>query len=522
MRSELFLENSSIIIYCLATLVSIITVELLLRINWSKLLVRLIKGIKLTLIALFDEELTDEQKELALRKAAFAMLSVSFKTLFLILAMVAVFYLDSPLSTLVLDHIHDLPATLDSSWFTLLLVKSIIAMVYWLLRTKLTSRDTNDDQESEVESDLAYSVISKALHDLALDSALIARMSFQLETKRFKRRPNPPKISCKSQQAVWVCGLARAGTTILTDVLYETGDFTSLTYRQMPFPLAPNVWKKLSRWGISGTEQKVERAHGDGLLVNIDSPEALEEVFWRVHESDVYQQSDSLPAHQTTQESLTAFENYLNYILLSQQQSSDQSSHSDKRYLSKNNNHLLRIPSLLSHFPQAKILIPLREPLEHAESLRRQHIKWVERHQRDPFSLSYMNWLAHHEFGLGHKPFSFNGLSEDSETDHVIGSTDSNSLNYWLIRWLDAYAHVETILNQQQYRSQLLVVDYQALSSTPQKVLSNVFDFLGLSIEREKLQYLAGRFKQAPKRASRDSVEPNLLIRAEELYDKLR
>ena len=39
------------------------------------------------------------------------------------------------------------------------------------------------------------------------------------------------------------------------------------------------------------------------------------------------------------------------------------------RYLSKNNNNILRLPALARAFPQALILIPFRDPLTHAASL---------------------------------------------------------------------------------------------------------------------------------------------------------
>ena len=525
------------LIYALAGLVALVTIELLLLISWSGLISRLLMGIKLTLLALFDPQLGDLDKEVALRKAAFSMLGVSFKALLLLTSLIAVFYADdltfALVHTLELSQVlvsaskpSKLPATLD-----LLILKSVIAMLYWALRVKYLNRSawlsfmgTDLNKISQAESDQAYSEISKALHDLALDSSLIANMSFQLEKRRYLDNSTAMLEQSDSKlKPVWVCGLARAGTTILTDVLYETGAFTSLTYRQMPFPLAPNLWKGISRWGIGGAEQKVERAHGDGLLVNIDSPEALEEVFWRAHESQVYQHPHSLSVHEVSQASLLAFEEYLSCLSISRK---DHDS-SSQLYLSKNNNHLLRLPSLLTHFPQAKALIPLREPLEHAESLRRQHIRWVERHQEDEFSLSYMNWLAHHEFGLGHKPFSFGEDNIFQQFDHEqsahepVIADDPMALNYWLIRWLEAYTHIESILSQNPYQHQVRIIDYQTLSTQPHQTLTAIFDFLELSDQKSQVDQLAQRFKPAPKRIESDLVPLSLLESVNELYHRL-
>ena len=49
-------------------------------------------------------------------------------------------------------------------------------------------------------------------------------------------------------------------------------------YKDMPFILAPNLWSKLSF--NKKNIDLVERAHGDGIRVSVESPEAFEEVFW--------------------------------------------------------------------------------------------------------------------------------------------------------------------------------------------------------------------------------------------------
>ena len=77
----------------------------------------------------------------------------------------------------------------------------------------------------------------------------------------------------------FVSGLARSGTTILLNAIYESDEFSSLSYKDMPFVLAPNLWSKLS-FAIKKDIDLVERAHGDGIKVSTDSPEAFEEVFW--------------------------------------------------------------------------------------------------------------------------------------------------------------------------------------------------------------------------------------------------
>ena len=53
-------------------------------------------------------------------------------------------------------------------------------------------------------------------------------------------------INQTDNKHVFVSGLARSGTTILLNALYESDEFASLSYKDMPFVLAPNLWSKLS------------------------------------------------------------------------------------------------------------------------------------------------------------------------------------------------------------------------------------------------------------------------------------
>jgi len=118
-----------------------------------------------------------------------------------------------------------------------------------------------------------YGLGARLLHYFALNFRSIAEMSFMTDQMLHKSDPE----LAKERKHVFISGLARAGTTALMRLFYETGEFCSLTYRDMPFPLAPFLWK-----GVIGYSAKdgslSERAHGDGILVDFDSPEALEEV----------------------------------------------------------------------------------------------------------------------------------------------------------------------------------------------------------------------------------------------------
>ena len=117
-----------------------------------------------------------------------------------------------------------------------------------------------------------YSWLQQNLHKIALSTQLMREAQFDIELSSTKIDYNP-------EQNVFVSGLARSGTTILLNALYESNEFASLSYADMPFVLAPNIWSKLSK--TKNHLAPKERAHGDGIKVSSDSPEAFEEVFWK-------------------------------------------------------------------------------------------------------------------------------------------------------------------------------------------------------------------------------------------------
>jgi len=79
---------------------------------------------------------------------------------------------------------------------------------------------------------------------------------------------------------IFITSLPRAGTTILLAALNSVPQLATHLYRDMPFVMAPLLWSRLSgRFRKQAVLQ--ERAHGDGIAIGYDSPEAFEEVIWR-------------------------------------------------------------------------------------------------------------------------------------------------------------------------------------------------------------------------------------------------
>ncbi|MGR3762391.1 sulfotransferase (plasmid) [Roseobacteraceae bacterium NS-SX3] len=283
-----------------------------------------------------------------------------------------------------------------------------------------------------------YSAADRLLHRLALGAPVLGEMLHDLERRRYLETAPP----FEAGQHVFVTGLARAGTTLLMRELYATGAFGSLTYADMPLVLAPNLWQALG-FAARRPQALKERAHGDGILVNTQSPEALDEVYWRQLSGTGYIGSEGLSPHEPDAAAIAGYRDLIRLILRRTGKT---------RYLSKNNNMLLRLAPLARAWPDAVFLVPLRDPLPHARSLLQQHQRFL---QAGRFTRSYMTWLAHHEFGATHRPYLFEGAPQG----------DASGPDYWLAVWIAACRHAERAAAGQE---NILLVPYEDLCTNPE------------------------------------------------------
>jgi hypothetical protein len=327
-----------------------------------------------------------------------------------------------------------------------------------------------------------YSATDRFLHRVALGAPVLPEVIHDVERGLYLKGAPPSREGAH----VFVCGLARAGTTILTRELYNTGQFGSLTYRDMPFVMAPNLWNNLSR---SSKMEAKDRAHGDGIQVDLDSPEALDEVFWRVTCGGDYIRDDGLALHKPDADALSGYADFISLVLRRT---------GKERYLSKNNNNILRIPALAGYFPKARFIVPVRDPLQHANSLLGQHKRFQT---ADAFETDYFTWLAHHEFGKAHRPFLFKARPLTSPDD----------VNYWLETWIATYSHLNAV--RTKVGAALRFVSYERLCGDP-AYRAALWQSLGI----EDAEF--AEMREIPQKPV-DGVRPELAEAAAALYAEI-
>jgi len=331
-----------------------------------------------------------------------------------------------------------------------------------------------------------FSPVIKLLHRLSLNNYNLHLRLHKREVKRSKANQKTPR-----KDFIIITGLARAGTTSLLNKLALQRNLKSLHYGNMPFLLAPNTWKRV--YNPKAGELK-ERSHKDGIMVNNLSYEALEEYFFKAVSEDGFITSNSLLEYDISTE---IHEAYLDYQLLFRTEVED-------RYLAKNNNFLIRYESMRGLNPDFKVVLMFRNPLSHASSLLEKHNQYSKSHEVDPFELEYMNWLGHHEFGLGQKVFEFTNNGTSIEVENKF------SLDYWLQVWINYYTKVLSVS-----KHNMLLMPYETYCSNPKNSHLKISRFLGLD------QSFSDQEAYTPKRKPAENYSTELSAAALEIYDRL-
>ena len=316
-----------------------------------------------------------------------------------------------------------------------------------------------------------YSYIQRFLHDFILSKKLINKSLFELEKIFFLKKKDK---DIKNQSHIFITGLPRSGTTSLLNYLFLSNKYASLTYKNMPFVLSPNLSKLYNEKDIP----KKERLHGDGIKFDNNSPEAFDEIFFKNDEEFVRNE----------------LVNFIQLILIG---------NNKKKYLSKNNLNYQRIDLISSILPNSIFLIPIREPLQHANSLLNQHLNFIKLQKEDDFIIRYMNYLGHNEFGLNHKSWNI-----------PVNYHDIGKIDYWLEQW---YLFYKNIINKYKFHKNCYFIFYEKLINI--NYLKRLLEELKLdNLENIDLNY----FKNSNKHKINKKYSKDIYNRATEIFNDFR
>jgi Sulfotransferase family len=424
----------------------------------------------------------DERQRLVLRAGV---LTLAVSTALLVVFLVAIAVMALPL-------LWTTPGSVALASYMLLMTAA--ALLRWRTRAAPT-------RSSELStSGPRHALSDRWLHWIALEPSLVRHISFDMERQFALPRTgrSATDFECDpSADAVYVCGLARSGTTLVLRLLDQAQVFSSLSYRDMPFPLTPNLWRRLSSLGQKKAVA-AERIHGDGMLVDFDSPEGFEEVFWRTF-TRYSTDSGRLSAEPPSAQALAIFADYRALV------ANPRGAAETRRYLSKNNNNLLRLQALANE-PDATVVLVFRNPAAAALSMHRVHSSFGQAQSQDPYMRRYMRWLCHHEFGLDHRPFEFALAAMNPALEPA-------QLDYWLDYWCAVHEHVLKTSGPA-----LRLLDYDAMCQQPDAALHTLFAVL--RVDADEAGLAAQITRSRPTTGS--GFDPALLRRANDLLSALK
>lgn len=450
------------------------------------------------IVVLGDKSLDDDAKERSLRGHA---LSLFRYFAWLALGGLTAFF--APLGVLWLaDRVGwlDWDATLAvaMSWTFIGLTCAIAIIVLIVQQRRARARA----QPREFEN--RYSATDRVVHQIAFST-----IGAQLRAGRLEDRLHRARLSrITVERPVFIAALPRAGTTLLLELCAQLGEFVTHTYRRMPFVLTPLLWEKTAR-AFRRDVPVQERAHGDGMLVGLDSPEAFEEVLWLAYWADHYRIDRIEPwrADETAAGFPEFFRQHIRKLIAVSGR--DQPAQ-PVRYISKNNLNIARIPWLLREFSDARVVVPFRTPLQHAASLLRQHRNFQQIHGADPFAARYMAAIGHFDFGANLRPVNFGGWLNDRPVP------PAESLEFWLRYWTACYQQLS-----EQAQDRVHFFDFDAFCAAPRTALEHMAHFLAVRDGAELSGQHSRIHTPRPHAVPTADVSPHVLAAAVAVHARL-
>lgn len=287
------------------------------------------------------------------------------------------------------------------------------------------------------------------------------------ETARNRKELGSTQIN----SPIYVCGLARSGTTILLESLFEAQGIATHRYRDYPFVMTPLWWHRFTEF-FARKQEPSERPHQDGIQITRESPDAFEEPIWMSFFDQIHEWGHSHVLNEKcANPDFDAFySDHIKKILLLRK---------GHRYLSKGNYNVLRLEYLHRLFPDACFVVPVRHPLAHVHSLVRQHKLFCDYAKSDPRIPEYLTHVGHFEFGPQRIPSIVSG--EQSRQIRLAFEQGEDYLGYAL-QWSAIYEYIHRLKHSDKLiASRIRIVRYEDFCSDPEETYRSLLDFCHLS-----------------------------------------
>jgi hypothetical protein len=304
---------------------------------------------------------------------------------------------------------------------------------------------------------------------------------------------------------IYVCGLARSGSTLLHEVVSSHPGVATHRSKDYPMVFTPFWWRRAT--ANLRPRPPRERPHRDGVMVTTESPDALEEMLWvaffpRCHDPAVCNLLGAEDRHPAFE---SFYDLHIRKLLLAE---------AAHRYAAKANYHVARLGYLARVYPDARFLIPVREPAAHIGSLMRQHRLFSEGQADHPRALAYMRRSGHFEFGLDRRPMH---LGDGERVRRIAQAWDrGEEVRGLAMYWDMVHSHLARLLERDaRVRTAALVVRFEALCSAPAETLRAVLGHCSLPDAEAVVERHAPRIRAPDYYDSNFSSQDLAVIRQE-------
>ena len=255
-------------------------------------------------------------------------------------------------------------------------------------------------------------------------------------------------------------------------------------YRDYPAVMAPYLWDWwLAKAGAKAGD-RVERAHRDGIFVDADSPEAMEEMIWMSFFSQLHDpaQCNVLDAATSNPAFEEFYRDHLRKLLLVRHR---------RRYASKGNYDLSRLAYLYKLFPDAIFIVPIRHPATHVASLMKEHRLFTQAAAADPRTIAHLRRIGHFEFGADRRPINIGATKRVAEIQQLW--RNGEEVRGWARYWAMIYGFVaDQLASDPALRAATLIVRFEDLCADSAPTLGRIFDHCNLA-ERDAISEWSGR-----------------------------
>ena len=287
---------------------------------------------------------------------------------------------------------------------------------------------------------------------------------------------------------IYVTGLARSGTTILLETLARHPEVATHRYRDFPMLFTPYAWNRWLELVPRKDEAPAERSHGDGIAVTSESPEAFEEPLWMAFFPELHEATQSAVLDGDTHHPLFErfYRDHIHKLLAVRGR---------RRYVAKGNYNVTRIGYLARLFPDARFVIPVRDPVWHIASLMKQHRLFLDGQRDNPAARRHLRRVGHFEFGAERRPIR---IGDGTTTAEIVALWQAGEeVRGWGRYWAQIHHYIADLIERERgLRAAIRIVRYEDLCASPLETLHDVLDHCALPEYEPFLSDAAGRLHQ--------------------------